>query len=513
MDFEYIGTVAGKRIFQYNSIHKCSIEEFENEIQKYDILMVLRKLSDLSTSLYKNGGRFVLYKDKIPVTDDIILSLGLLLIQKYNERKEREITDDEFEILLDEYFYLHSQETIHGINQANEAIIRLAYREFQYQEKLLNSMARTIIIYNELWDKYIGKKSEEMFDETFGLSLDQLCFHSYLFFGPERSFYYGLGDSLITELKNNIEFIIDKETELKYLSWASGIFEQIKNYKDSLNNPLTKYPIINTKIIPEGQLKPVFLLLSRNALYFKLTHGIYFDFIEKYSLGKGNNQFKTDYGIVFQEYIGILLKHYYGTNVYSEIKYKKNKDYIDSTDWFVLIKKKLIIIEVKQSALFLQTKQTGSMIEFEKDTKKTIRKAIDQLERTKEDILSKNFKELSLFNTIESIEKVCIVSDQMYFGNTIMKEINLKATDIHIIDISDFEDMLEIHKNPNDLYDILKFKRENNQYSIMDFKDFIFQRYSQIKNDFKNEYLLNAFDNYFDNLLKKDFKFSNGMSG
>jgi hypothetical protein len=170
------------------------------------------------------------------------------------------------------------------------------------------------------------------------------------------------------------------------------------NYNGSLSNPILKYPVLKTDFIPDNMNESVYLILSKECLFNKFVYGIYFDFLEYYMEANGKNNFKTIFGYVFQDYVGILLKtHFKKWNITSEIKYLKDKNQVDTVDWLIQRGNNLILVEVKQSSIYLPAKNSGNIEEIKKGINQNIIKAINQLNKTEEDILSNKYEE---FKTI-----------------------------------------------------------------------------------------------------------------
>jgi len=243
-----------------------------------------------------------------------------------------------------------------------------------------------------------------------------------------------------------------------------------------------------------------FLMLTKNCLYQKVAHYLYFDFIERYRGERGSNTFKTTYGQAFQEYVGELLKaHFRSWDVIPELTYTKAKNSVSTVDWIVSSDDKLILLEVKQSSIFLETKQSGSMESFRKDCKMTLDVAFTQLQTTKADIEAHSFDELKFMEKAKRIEMVCIVADSLYFGNMLLPMIREGYSEMHVINISDLEDILEVQKKDQSLHYLLSKKRKRQRLQEMDFNEFII---SVVKGRAhrSSQFLRDIFDEYFTGL-------------
>ncbi|MGD0078105.1 MAG: hypothetical protein ABSB91_05705 [Sedimentisphaerales bacterium] len=276
--------------------------------------------------------------------------------------------------------------------------------------------------------------------------------------------------------------MVNQKTELSFSAefhkiftkWCSGTYDSILG-QNNLLPPFVRYPIIETKATPLAGKGEVFLVLSQHLLHDKLTSGLYFYLIDRFNEGNNKNKFKEIFGYVFQEYIGELLRSYFDTwKVIPEIKYKKEGRKIqDSVDWFIKKDDKLIMIEVKQSSIFLKAKQNPSIQEIISDLKKTVIRAIEQLNTTEEDIRSNKYPELCEFNNIKSFVKLIVVNDPLYNANYLVKKIMSKEVadlKFQVINISEFEILLSNQKQSESLFDILYYKAvEDNE---MDFNEY-----------------------------------------
>jgi hypothetical protein len=89
-----------------------------------------------------------------------------------------------------------------------------------------------------------------------------------------------------------------------------------------------------------------------------------------------------------------------------------------------------------------------------------------------------------------------IIADPLYFGNLI---VNMLFDDIltkkrtHIINISDFESLLDLQKSNETLFFLLESKM-NNENKLKDFTEFIFDKYKNCHTI--NKYLIKYFNKY-----------------
>ena len=492
---EYQGTLLGKRILTYDDTKKCSFEILCNEYIKFDKIHLLREFSDLSTVLSQKKEN-ILDLSGIPVNIDF-LNYCILNALKYSAGFKTDINPSEINNLLKISFPWYQHGIYSNKDSATESIVKTAYRQLIYQESM-GVIARSVYIYNFLWpEKYNSSFNiNNAFIKMYGISYDKILFYGIALTGSHESYFYA--SNYKKDFKSEISIDIQDDDFEKFIKLISMDSKGFISYEGSLTNPILKYPILSTDFCPADMKEPVFLILSKACLFNKLVYGIYYDLLEN-SMGiNGKNDFKTIFGYVFQDYIGILLKeHFRKWNITPEIKYLKDKNSVDTVDWLIQRGNNLVLIEVKQSSIYLPAKNAGSIEEIKKGINQNIIKAINQLERTEKDILSKKYEELKQFNKIKNIQKLIIIADPLYFGNLIVNMlfdnvlINKKT---HIINIADFESLISLQKNKESLFYLLEQKM-NNENNLKDFNDFIYSKYGIYYNG--NKFLMKMFDKYY----------------
>ena len=154
------------------------------------------------------------------------------------------------------------------------------------------------------------------------------------------------------------------------------------------------------------------------------------------------------------------------------------------------------MIEVKQSSIFLKSKQNPSMDVIISDLRKTIIKAVTQLSITESDIKEKKYPELSIFNNIKSFVKLIVINDPLFNANFLVKTIlknQVKDLTFQIININDFETILSSQSLAESLFDVLFFKAlEHNE---MDFNEYIYNIFPDARSDI--EFLKEIWDSFF----------------
>ena len=497
---EYKGNFLGKRILVYDDSERCLENTLINEYRKFDKIQLLRMFSDLSVDIFK-GKKDTTTLSGVPVTVDF-LNYCILTALRTSDGSKTDISLSEIAKILKLSLPWYNHE-IHGnVNKDNihESMIKIAYRQFTYQESMA-VIARSLYIYNILWpSKYNSKLNiNDAFQNTCGISYDKILIFGLSLTGRKESYFYA-GEYKKEFKKIETIDLTDNDFD-NFLNCTSMDTNAFTTYNGSLSNPVLKYPILKTDFYPEGINEPAYLILSKACLFNKLVYGLYYDLLEKYAGHDGINEFKTIYGNVFQEYIGVLLKeHFKKWQVISEIKYQKDKNEVDTVDWFLKRGKNLILIEVKQASIYLSAKNSGNIDVLKRDINQNIIKAVNQLKKTEDDILSREYKELEIFNNSKDFQKLIIIGDPLYYANFIVNSLFndvLIKEKAHVMNINDFEALLSLQGKHETLFYLLKSKSENND-RLKDFTEFIFEKYGSCHNG--NKFLLKEFEKFIKNL-------------
>jgi hypothetical protein len=492
-------TILGKQVYVYDSGVKATIEEVEAILHQYDRLSLLRVIADLGSQIHRGGSATVQY-GKIPINDDFLTFSALIIINYSTFNNQTDAGNDDLQFLFGRLLSLYDQKIDHEALNGNEILLRIAYSQFQYQNETLNALSRTIYMYKHIWPKRKMMIEHDIFVETLGISFDHLFFHAFSVLASDNYYFYKNTSEIKEQINTRLGLAISEETENAFLAWSAASLGEITAYQGPLENALHDFPIVETGIIPPGGEKEVFLLITKNCLRLKLAQYLYFDFIDKYSDSGKGNVFKQTYGIAFQEYIGVLLNNHFRTwDVIPEIKYLKKKNQVDTVDWILRRNDRVVLIEVKQSSVFLNTKISGSLESFKLDCRNTLCKAFTQLNTTRDDIISGAYPELESLRPMHKVELLCVVADPLYFGNMLLPELGADFPQMHVINIADFEDLLEIQKNDQNLHYLLDKKRKKGSLQAMDFKEYNV-RLIRGKNQSQSQFLRNILDGYFASL-------------
>lgn len=504
---ELVGTFLGKTLFKYDPMINCTEIDFEKFSARFSRVETLRQICLISRQLFHSKEMFF-YFGNVPVTPDILCDFAYRAIKYCDDASKQVMSKSQIELALKMCHKLFDVDFVESQNKDATAILtKISYRQFIFQQKNYNNFVRNYYIYNNLWSQIPRARSIDVLSEIedeIGVPYNWAILFAYALAGNKSGHFWIYDESAIKAINEQTGRSLTVESHKKFVKWCSGTFDEILNQKSVLP-PFVRYPLVETKSKPVANKGEVFMIISQQFLHDKLTSGLYFHLIDRFRKRDKENKFKEQFGYVFQEYVGELLRFYFHSwEVIPEIKYKKGKrNFQDSVDWFVKKDEKLIMIEVKQSSIFLKSKQNPSMDMIISDLKKTIIKAVRQLSITESDIKEKKYPELSIFNNIDSFVKLIVLNDPLFNANFLIKTIlknEVEDLTFQIININDFETLLSSQRQAESLFDVLFFK--SLEHNEMDFNEYIYNIFPDARSDI--EFLKPIWESYF-----KEIKLNN----
>jgi hypothetical protein len=475
------GDLLGKKVFVYDPHIKCTELDFKGYINRFSRIESLRQIGDLSKRLF-NSNLMFLKVGEVPYTADILVDFAYKVIKYCSDSSIQPMTNNDIKYALKMCHKLYDVGVSKKEDRNNMALLtKLAYRQFIFQQNKFLNVTRCYYIYSSLWYKVQKASGIDIMTEIekeIGIPYELALLFTYALLGTENSFFWIYDKNTIQEISDKTGRDLTVKSHEKYVKWCSGSFDDILANTHFLT-PFIPFPIIETKLKPLQHKEAVFVAISPQLLFDKLTTGLYFSLTRRFNKGDKNNLFKEIYGHVFQEYVGQLL-HYYCSSwkVIPEIMYKKQGQIVHSVDWLITKDTAMVLIEVKQSSIFLEAKQRPSINLIESDLRKTVFKAIEQLDRTEKDIISKKYKELAEFAGISKFVKIVVINDPLYNANMIVKDVlknKIRDMSFQIINIGDFETILSCQNPAESLFKIIEYK--SLYYNKMDFNEYICHQY------------------------------------
>ncbi|MCD4793408.1 MAG: hypothetical protein K8R54_09260 [Bacteroidales bacterium] len=468
---------------------KCTEKELNDFLSIFNLIEALRVICKISLS----------YELNFCSTD-----IAYRLVLYANDNNLRLMTREEGYKAYKMTYHLQNDKL--NLSSHCEILLKLANQQFDDNESPKYDIARTLHLYQNLWNVTTETKSidiQKSIKQITNLNLTTLLAINYAFGGQAQKYGYitKYGENSINTLSTEHQEIFKEENQKKFLDYCSIDYENIRTFKNKEINPLKIYPLINTHTIPNGLSSYAYLVPSQYNLIKKTTTNLYYSLADKYKSKKGN-EFKTAFGFVFEAYVKSIFRDCLKSwTVCSEITYDKKKN-LKTIDLLISKGKKIILVEIKQQSLYASTKNKCEAINIKKDLRKTLTKGVRQIFKTEALIESKNNQALKGYNNIKFLQRLIVTYIPLREPNSIIKDIIKEDIsdypnnkDFHIINIDELETLLSCQKESESLFDLLHFKEID--FPAMEFNEFIpnqFPNYKQFKiealekieNDFLN---------------------------
>jgi hypothetical protein len=520
------GNIFGKDIITYSSRQNKryspdDIGQYLSSFKLRDALILIGKVS-YKISWHKK----ILVTQDTPISNGILAYLSMRLIESANDYGSENMTLGDLRVAIDMFLGLLEPMEKDSYSNPQGCLIRYGSSQFDYERENHHLLARTLIIYRDLWDNSQVDINSAIQNFS-GLTLQNILVLSQFFTGSSVKGYFYLNESL-GKHPDILKGYLDFNKQKAFVNWIACRYSEFRNqlkedllppdleydeYEKFRFNPLYSKPVI----IPDYNIRygspQVYITPIPILIYEQVTRGLYFSLSDYFRSDKGN-PFRGAFGSVFQEYIGLLLKKTFGNdNVKCEWRYGSKKQAKDTPDWFVIQNGVAVLIEVKQSGLYLDAKKWGELEKIQNDLKKTIGAGVNQMWEFEHDIASGLCSVPDWFDNIKITERLVITYDRPYFLNSILRdEVRLLYPSIseiyhwHTIAVEELEYFLGIVGLK--LIEALTEKRLDDKADRMDFRDFYSRKYP--KDSCKNSYLDSVQDkfvsDYFPSLVKEQRK-------
>lgn len=509
---QFKGSISGKNIFVYSPKggKKYSSSELGQYLKKFKLCNALKLIGELSNELlYSTTGKTVFIKG-VPISDGVLAYLSMRLIEVSNDYRSKDMNIDDLLKAIDMFFgipdpYEKDQENAQG------CFIRFGASQFDYDCELRHLIPRTLIIYRDLWKGSCN--IDQAIQDLFNLNLQDVLVLGFLFMAASKYgfFYrYELSDSWPESIKEYL-LPIKQESLLKMISSSYDNFRKSmrsdcllgEEFEKFRFNPLHVYPLVT----PDRNLNlgssqiyiaPIpFLVLER------ITKGLYFNLSDYFKTDK-SNQFRSDFGVVFQDYVYLLLeKSLEKSNVKKEWKYVYKKNSRNTPDLFVIKDHAAVLIEVKQAGLYSTAKKWGEADDIQKDILRNIGAGVNQMWEFEQHLKDSLCSAPEWFKDIQIVERIVVTYDRSYFLNSFVREEIVKSFPLiskqyhwHIVVIEELEYFLGIVGD--NFIEELEKKRLDYEEDNMDFRDYYTRKFPV--NSITNPYLLAEYNKFFENL-------------
>jgi hypothetical protein len=496
--------IAGKNVVTYSPrSNKCfSPDDITQFLRKFQLNKALVLIGQVSYNLFGNSLPFKVINGT-PISDSILAYIATKLIEGSNDYRSRNMTIDDLLFACDMYFGM--TDPLYEDDGVIQSLTRFGMQQLDFDREVGNSLPRTLAIYKKLWNKIDSNKIDinETIQKISGLDLEEALFLSYVFSTISKQGYFHKQN--VEEANNNFtkKFLetLQPSKQKAFINWISCNYDTFRKVNKSQAVPdssfdkykfnnLFKYPIVipDRKVL-QGESES-YIVPIRRLLYERISRGLYFDLTLFFSEEGVGNKFRESFGYVFQEYVGTLFRETIDyAKILNEWKYAKPNKM--TPDWIILGNEKAILVEVKQSILYLQAKTWGELNNIKDNLKKTIGGAVNQLWKFERDI--REYDDLEILSNCKTIERLIVTYDHSYFLNSVLHDLVLELhPDIpknyfwHVISVEALERILGL--SGVTLFKILEDKRLDSDGSAMDFRDYIGRKYegSLVNNKYLN---------------------------
>lgn len=467
------GVFCGKRII----VTKTRIlppHECEDFFSKFNFLELARQICGLAQCL-------VIDKDAVLLGrfyTDRTLCIAISLAIKYASRRAtgKQISIEDLKTII-EIAWGEDEKRLLKLKHPSEILNQTMNN--QKTDEILYLLARYWCLFSCLWPSdSCGIAPMKIIEQNYGAPYRVIllftlaaCKDGYLFVyenASEFSKYFGEG--------------IDKDAHIRFLEHFSCSMDDW--IKEDAPPQYVRTPILRSGLVPDGMTKEVYFVPSCNYLIARVTAGMYHEMSDLYNCGPGKNEFKVMFGRVFEKYVFTLLNFYVkNRSISGAIKYGTKKNPKETVDFLLKRNQTLIMIEVKQASVYAKAQYTGDEVLLRSDLKKTVGKAVEQLCIT-DNLIKNGEKALHEYHDCNQVKKMIILNTPLYNANNICKaiidDISKDIRDVFIINISEFESLLDLQSEKQDLWEMLEIK-ETKEYRDFDFTEFFYYAYPDRK--------------------------------
>jgi len=337
-------SLLGKPIITYSSKGNKSYspQEIGQYLRQFTLWKALTFIGQISFNNIFTKYRGTRQIKGVPITDGILAYLSMLLVKNSNDYRGKEMQIDDLLKAIDMYFGLTDPLLENERDNIDGYFIRYGAFGFDYDTSIHSHLiSRTLIIFKHLWAE-VDKAKELDIDNSLkkvsSLKLEEILAITLLFSSTSMSgFVYPFDPETLYLCPDSLKNLANQDNQIKFLNWIGCRYKDFREdynsnppikleYEKSRFNPLIKKPFL----IPDKNLRQsnqnTFLIPIPRLLYMRTTNGLYFNLTEFYRQDGVSNPFRSAFGSVFQEYVGLLLKKSLGEeNIKQEWRYGRKK--------------------------------------------------------------------------------------------------------------------------------------------------------------------------------------------
>jgi len=387
-----------------------SLDELESQlrtiIRRYPSDTLLLEIHNLSKKYL--GTQNAIDHQFLPQT---AATLASMVVRWGNPHRNNATNQPDFDLLIslvNQYIgrdaVMDSMETNHGqipMQQISHFLFRAGLSQFPFQKSATTSLCRSVLLYEVAAQRASRRKLFPQYDFSnrfltrTGVTLRDFLSVCAIAWTASIGNTNGFTSGYFQKAREEGIKIPKEDIVLKVLEAISADPQKFRDSADKMRypdrnlsnydfNPLLIYPIIRpwskSSSLRDRMIAPV-----PHLILYRVNEGIFYDL-----LTQDETKFTDWFGIVFEEYIGLLLQASFpNAKIYSEeqIKEHNSKYQGDMVDWVVCLPSKVLLFECKISGLHKTTIESNCNDEVNSNLEPYIIGA-EQLSQFKEAILS-----------------------------------------------------------------------------------------------------------------------------
>lgn len=484
----FVGSLLGKRVAVTSDPSTTSPHELRRHLARFNLAFLLRRIGELhaeiGTRAFVSVGGAAVHPHSLPY-------LALVAIES---------SSDDVHTIPTQMDIAEAARIFNGLDEPQdladesvfEFLIRMGYAQFAGPD-LRNSIARTWLLYETVWPSCVKAASFDISQairhET-GLSLRQVMALGFAYSGrssqSKQGYWVPYSDEAIGPLTATLGIGADEHR--RFLNWIAASYAEIRElgaklpvpagYEKYRLSPFLIKPVVRPDQPPDG-VEHIHLVPAPQHLIRRVSDGLYHALATASDAGGRENPFRTAFGFVFQAYVGRLLEAGCNATVLPEWDYGPKGVRVHTPDWLVLEDDRLVVVEVKQSALTLATKVLGSLDTLASDLQRTLLGGARQLVKFKAAVEARA-PGLERLTDAKHIELMLVTHDPLPWANWVLREHIAKAVQgaeaIHFCSVDDFEN-LQRYCWRTSMFSLLAEKRAGTGNAMsFDFREWLAER-------------------------------------
>lgn len=497
----HAGSIDGKPIITYGRNEHSTLEQVRQHLRRHPTYSLLATFGRAARKIANVHGTVVptVEGHGAPVTMHALAHLSLLAIEASNDHRvaRRRLDDAYFGELLDLFIRLPDPIGLStNAGRGLESLLRAGDHQYIYQAELRHQLPRMLTILVDLWPTIDEARAVDPLadlERMHGFSFSDGVLLGLAFAGGETPYLepYTGWDAVKPEPLAQAGTL---EKRTAFIRWASADYATLRAQSSASSpptegyvmyrfNPLRIFPIVRPSVRLEGATAACCLVPLPRMLHERTTIGVFHDLANFHNAGGKENAFRRAFGLVFQAYVGRLLREALDpATVHDEWEYPGAGGMQPTPDWIVIEGRRGVIIEVKQSALFNTTKQWGGLESLRADLSKTLGNGIKQLARLRDDV-ARGAPGLERLSGVD-LQFVVVTFDRVHYANSFVRDEledlakSMGMTDVphaHMMSIEALE-YLVAECAGGSLFDLLDEKRRDPGPDRMDVTDWLYLR-------------------------------------